>query len=231
MRSADQSTPARIRDAAITLFAERGFDVGVRPIAAAAGVSAGLVLHHFGSKDGLRQACDDYVAEQIRQDKVAALRAPDPASWLAQLNATESYAPLTAYLMRSLHTGTDLAKSLWRRMIDNAEDYLAEGVRAGTIKPSADPRARARYLAMIGGGGLLLYLQLHDTPDDFEAVLRDYVRDMVPPALELYTQGLLTDASLYEAMVTDRTGTRPAADHPDAGNPTTADDGGGPDDR
>ena len=33
----------------------------VRAIAAEVGVSPALLLHHFGSKDGLRDACDDHV--------------------------------------------------------------------------------------------------------------------------------------------------------------------------
>ena len=61
-------------------------------------------------------------------------------------------------------------------MIDNVEQYLDEGVRAGTVKPSRDPEARAKYLAMAGGGAFLLYLQLHDNPTDLRAVLRDYSR-------------------------------------------------------
>jgi len=56
MRSVDDLTAAaRIRDAAIERFGEQGFSVGLRPIAEAAGVSAALVIHHFGSKDGLRR--------------------------------------------------------------------------------------------------------------------------------------------------------------------------------
>ena len=71
MRSADDLTAtARIRDAAIEQFGEHGFGVGLRAIAKAAGVSPGLVIHHFGSKDGLRKACDDYVAEKIRTTKI-----------------------------------------------------------------------------------------------------------------------------------------------------------------
>ncbi|WP_280443543.1 helix-turn-helix domain-containing protein, partial [Nocardia brasiliensis] len=41
-----------MRDAAIEGFGDQGFQVGVRAIAKAAGVSPGLVNHHFGSKDG-----------------------------------------------------------------------------------------------------------------------------------------------------------------------------------
>jgi AcrR family transcriptional regulator len=201
MRSSDLTAAARIRDAAIAQFGAHGFGVGLRQIAEAAGVSAALVIHHFGSKDGLRAACDDYVAEAIRTSKSEAMRSHDPASWLAQLSEIESYAPLTAYLMRSLQSGADLAKTLWRTMIANAEEYLDEGVRAGTLKPSRDPKARARYLAISGGGGLLLYLQMHEDPTDLAAVLRDYSTDMVLPALELYTEGLMADRTMYDAFL------------------------------
>lgn len=201
MRSADLTAAARIRDAAIEQFGEHGFGVGLRAIAEAAGVSAALVIHHFGSKDGLRKACEDYIAETIRGTKSEALRSNDPATWFAQMAEIEEYAPLMAYLVRSMQTGGELANMLWRRMIDNAEEYMEEGVRAGTIKPSRDPKARARYLAITGGGGFLLYIQMHEAPTDLRAVLRDYSRDMILPALEVYTEGLLTDRTMYDAFL------------------------------
>jgi AcrR family transcriptional regulator len=201
MRSADLTAAARIRDAAIEQFGERGFGVGLRAIAEAAGVSAALVIHHFGSKEGLRKACDDYVAEEIRSSKSEAMQSNDPASWLAQMAEIEAYAPMMAYLVRSMQAGGDLAKILWYRMIDNAEQYMDEGVRAGTIKPSRDPHARAKYLALAGGGAFLLYIQMHETPTDLRAVLRDYARDMVLPALELYTEGLMADRTMYDAFL------------------------------
>jgi AcrR family transcriptional regulator len=201
MRSADLTATARIRDAAIEQFGQHGFDVGLRTIAEAAGVSAALVIHHFGSKDGLRKACDDFVAEEIRSSKSEAIRSNDPATWLAQMADIESYAPLTAYLVRSLQAGGELATMLWHRMTEDAEEYMAEGVRAGTIKPSRNPHARAEFLTITSGGGLLLYLQMHETPTDLRAVLRDYARDMVLPALEIYTEGLMADRTMYDAFL------------------------------
>lgn len=205
MRSADDLTAvARIRDAAIDLFGRDGFRVSVRAIAAAAGVSPGLVIHHFGSKDNLHRACDDYVAETIRAAKSESIQTSDPATWLAQLAEIEQYAPMMAYLVRSLQSGGDLAKALWHNMIDNTEQYIEDGVRAGTIKPSVDPKARARFMGMTGGGAFLLYLQLHPDPSDLRAVLRDYSEEMVLPALELYTHGLLTDSTMYDAFLARR---------------------------
>jgi AcrR family transcriptional regulator len=207
MRSADDLTAAaRIRDAAIAQFGEHGFGVGLRSIAEAAGVSAALVIHHFGSKDGLRKACDDYVAEEIRSGKSEAMRSSDPATWFAAMAEIEEYAPLMAYLVRTMQSGGELANTLWRRMIDNAESYLDEGVQTGILKPSRDPRARAKYLGITGGGGFLLYLQMHETPTDLRAVLRDYARDMILPSLELYTEGLMTDSTMYDAFLAQAEG-------------------------
>ena len=66
--TSDLTAKATIRNAALRLFADRGPDaVTVRQVAAAAGVSPALVMHHFGSKAGLRESVDDHVAQQLRR--------------------------------------------------------------------------------------------------------------------------------------------------------------------
>ena len=201
MRSADLTAAARIRDAAIEQFGQHGFGVGLRAIADAAGVSAALVIHHFGSKEGLRKACDDFVVEEIRSSKSETIQSTDPATWFAALAEIESFAPLVSYLVRSMQSGGELAKMLWQSMIDNAYEYMEEGVRAGTVRPSRDPYARARFLSLAGGGAMLLYLQMHETPTDLKAVLRDYSRDMVLPSLEVYTEGVMADRTMFDAFL------------------------------
>ncbi|MGZ8715092.1 MAG: helix-turn-helix domain-containing protein, partial [Mycobacterium sp.] len=87
MRSAsdDRTAIARIRDAAIDQWGQNGFNVGLRSVAEAAGVSAALVIHHFGSKDGLRKACDEYVAEEVRQSKSESSQSSDPPRGFAPM--------------------------------------------------------------------------------------------------------------------------------------------------
>lgn len=64
----DVTTRARIRDTAMRLFAEHGVrETTIRTIATEAGVAPGLVSHHFGSKQGLRDACDAYVMDYLRR--------------------------------------------------------------------------------------------------------------------------------------------------------------------
>ncbi|PBJ67354.1 TetR family transcriptional regulator [Mycobacterium avium subsp. hominissuis] len=63
----DLTARARIRHAALREFGEKGYEgATIRSIAAAAGVSSGLLRHHFGSKQELRQACDDYLVKTMR---------------------------------------------------------------------------------------------------------------------------------------------------------------------
>jgi AcrR family transcriptional regulator len=62
----DLTARARIVDAALAQFASRGTAATMRSIAEAAGVSVGLVQHHFGTKDGLREACDERVLALVR---------------------------------------------------------------------------------------------------------------------------------------------------------------------
>jgi len=197
----DRDERQRIVEVAIERFGQHGFDVEPSAIAEAAGMSTERVGSLFGSTDSLRKACEEHILTTIRTAKSEALQSMSPTTWFAELATIESYAPMMAYLVRSMLHGGALGRGLMRQMIDNAEQYLDEAVRAGSIKPSRDPKARAKFLSISNGGGFLLYLNLHENPTDMAAVLRDYGREMVLPALELYTDGLMTDAGMYEAFL------------------------------
>jgi AcrR family transcriptional regulator len=204
----DLTTAARIRDTAIEVFGEHGFQVGVRKIAAAAGVSPGLVNHHFGSKDGLRAACDDRVLQLIRDEKVKAITASSmKAGMLDALAEVESYAPLVAYMVRSLQAGGPMAESLFEHMTADAEGYLEKAVEAGRIKPSRDPAARARYLMMLNVGATMLYMQMRQHRDekiDYRKAIRELTEELTPPALEFYTQGLITDPTILDTFTKEK---------------------------
>ncbi|MBF6167759.1 TetR family transcriptional regulator [Streptomyces gardneri] len=204
----DLTTAARIRDTAIEVFGEHGFQVGVRKIAAAAGVSPGLVNHHFGSKDGLRAACDERVLQLIRDEKVKAITASSmKAGMLESLAELESYAPLVAYMVRSLQAGGPMAESLFEHMVADAEGYLERAVQAGAIKPSRDPAARARYLMMLNVGATMLYMQMRQHRDekiDYRKAIRELSDELTPPALEFYTQGLLTDPTILDTFTKEK---------------------------
>ena len=204
MRSAeaDLTARARIRDAAIARFAADGFAASVRTIAADAGVSPGLLGHHYGSKDGLRAACDEHVLAQLRDAETTSLNGP--ADMLATLGQVEEFAPLVGYLLQTLVSGGELATTFLDRMTADAERGLAEAVAGGTIKPSRDPAARAAHLVDVGIGALLTFTRRHPPVDgDLRSVLRAYADARTLPGLELYTEGLLTDSTLLDGWLAE----------------------------
>ena len=205
--ASDVTARARIRDAAIRRFAADGFGAPVRAIAADAGVSPGLVIHHFGSKEALRAACDEQVLQDVRVAKTEAIVRGTPADMLVQLAHLDEYAALTGYLVQALHAGGDLADDFLDRLTEDAEAYLEEAVAAGRVRPSRDPAARARFLARASVGGLLVYLRRHP-PDrgDYRSTLRAYIDEIALPVLELYTEGLLADSGLLDAYLAGRAG-------------------------
>ncbi|MGW6375886.1 TetR family transcriptional regulator [Rhodococcus sp. NPDC055112] len=225
---ADSTTPdrdltarARIRDTAIRVFGEQGFATGVRAIATAAGVSPGLVNHHFGSKDGLRAECDAHVLEIIREQKAQAMSTPGPAGAIAALSELEQYAPVVAYMVRSFQAGGRLAESLFEHMVADTEEYLAIGVRSGKLRASRDPKARARYLTLNNVGALLLYLQIRADREgtlDYATAIRDLSDEITLPALEMYAEGIFTDSALLDAFLATDAGAPKS--HPDAEPPT-----------
>ena len=57
----------------------------MRAVAAEAGVSPALVIHHFGSKDALRAACDEHVLRVIREAETEAFASSHRATCSRQL--------------------------------------------------------------------------------------------------------------------------------------------------
>lgn len=73
-----EATRARILQAALALVADHGIDgTSIRDVAAGAKVSLATVLHYYGSKEGLYEACIDAMyleLEALRGTLLAALR-------------------------------------------------------------------------------------------------------------------------------------------------------------
>ncbi|WP_028046113.1 TetR/AcrR family transcriptional regulator [Cellulomonas sp. URHE0023] len=206
MRSTDDLTArARIRDAAVARFGRDGFGVGVRLIAADAGVSAGLVIHHFGSKDGLRAACDEFVLETIRHEKSDAMADQSPGEVIGRLATIDAYAPLFAYVVQSLMEGGALAGTFVDGLVADADAYLATGEEAGTVRPSDDPAGRSRTLVATQVG-LIVMAQLDAAAgrgtaptEDPATAMKELYAGTVLATLELYTHGLFTDGGYLNA--------------------------------
>ena len=168
----DRTARAVIRDEALRLFADRGPDaVALRAVAAAAGVSPGLVVHHYGSLDGLRAAVDTYVLDVF--DAVLAEALADAGPELYDEAATASIAaalirhlppdsPVPAYLRRLLLSDTDAARRLFERLYRLAGATLDSMVAAGLAAPGADPAVRVAVLLVNDLALLLLRDRIAD---------------------------------------------------------------------
>ncbi|MGP9536891.1 TetR family transcriptional regulator [Brachybacterium sp. AOP43-C2-M15] len=197
----------RILRAALRRFAVDGLAAPLRAVAQDAGVSAGLIIHHYGSRDQLLASCDRRALEVTREQKLEVM-AGGSGVMLAQMAEAERYAPIVGYVLRRLQAGGPLAHQLVGRFVADAQEYIEQGVRAGLITPSRDPAARARVLIEMTLGALLLQLPAqreHLDLEELPAWLRAYSEALLPPVLELYTEPLLADSSMLDAyLATDQ---------------------------
>lgn len=195
----DLTGRARLRDAAIECFAASGFGESLRAIAARAGVSAGLVRHHFGSKEMLRAECDATVLARYTKLKTESLNS-DPKQLFAQFPASNEAGILLVYILRSVREGGAAGREFIEQMVAEALGFTRDAVARGLVVPSRDEEARVRYLTYQAIGALVVRLAMNpDTPlDDFQAVMGQFYTDSILPTLELYTEGLFTDRTYLE---------------------------------
>ena len=196
----DRTARARIRDAALEHFAADGVArTTIRSVAASAGVSPALVIHHFGSKDRLRQACDQYVVEGIGARKREAVAAGPGVDPIGALREAEEGPSILRYLARTLVDGSPHVRALVDDMVEDAVAYMAEGERTGLLKPSDQPRERAVVLVMWQLGALVLHdhvarLLGADLTEGTEGMVRWAV-----PAAEILSRGVMAD-ELYDRV-------------------------------
>ncbi|MET7398698.1 helix-turn-helix domain-containing protein [Dactylosporangium sp. NPDC005572] len=152
----DLTARARIRDAAIRLFAERGMDgTTVRDITQAAGVSPGLLRHHFGSKEALREECDTYVLDrmiEIKQELVFDGKLANPAA-LPSIHPTILL--YYKYVTQALLDGSRSAASMFDDMVALTEQWIAKNA------PDVSEDHRAYAAVMVGMQSGMLAMHNH----------------------------------------------------------------------
>ncbi|SDK84602.1 transcriptional regulator, TetR family [Lentzea albidocapillata subsp. violacea] len=202
MRSAsDLTARARIRDAALARFGTDGIaGTSVRAVAADAGVSPALVMHHFGSKDELRQACDDYVLDSIRNGGEAATEA------LGEI--LRAATPVRRYLARALLDDTPAAGALFAEIVERTEAWLAAGEDEGWVRASADAKARAVTYVSWLLAPLVLGNQVGRLLGGDPAETATAVRG-ARAGLEMLTHGLFADDRWLTAFTDIEKRTRP----------------------
>ena len=145
--ASDLTARAKIRNAALDLYAEYGEDrVSMRMVAAHAGVTVGLVQHHFKTKDGVRDAVEQLVVDYHAQAIADAPAGESPAESAAARDRAvaemlRAHPPVVDYLRRVLLDPHNGGGTLLGRLTELSRQGVVEmrGTgRASTERSIAD---------------------------------------------------------------------------------------------
>jgi AcrR family transcriptional regulator len=152
----EKGTKEKIFDAAVDLFAERGYDrVSVRDIARAVGITESAVYRHYASKDEILDSIFAYVEGRIYQQApegsvdaiVEALSLEEilqsvPRFMIADRNLARIARIMLIELYHNEKIGNYFRRELMERPIDETEVLFRKLMERGKIRP-CNPRAVA----------------------------------------------------------------------------------------
>jgi AcrR family transcriptional regulator len=153
------SPDERIVTAALEGFARDGVAAtSIRDVAAAAGVSPGLVQHYFPSKTALRAAVDEHVTEaaraalEVRQVEGDIIE--DLAERLTALVA-EHFVALR-YVARGVAEGDEAALAIFDTLMALCRSQLADLEGQGLLRPGLDLEWAALHTVLINLGTVIM---------------------------------------------------------------------------
>jgi AcrR family transcriptional regulator len=133
----------RIREAAMKSFATQGAsNTSLRAVASAAGVSLGLVQHHFATKAGLIKAVDDYVLAVVITQITQPV--PDTASdSVAEIGdrvtqMISDYPDIVDYVGRALIDGRPVGKMIFDALLNSGTARWNQRGERGETRPDLD---------------------------------------------------------------------------------------------
>ena len=137
------SSAERIREAALANFAVHGTaSTSLRTVAATAGVSLGMVQHHFATKSGLIKAVDDYVVSLVIGGMAQPIPEP-PADSIADVGSRVTgliakHPDVAAYLSRAMVDGSPLGVTLFDALMDVGMARWELRAERGELRPDVD---------------------------------------------------------------------------------------------
>jgi TetR/AcrR family transcriptional regulator, regulator of cefoperazone and chloramphenicol sensitivity len=194
----DLTAAAAIRIAAMKLFAERGYaEVTVRQIASAAGVSAALVIHHYGSKENLRSVLEERVAafvESMLADLARVTEEGGSAS-VAELfsDRLEREPGMAGYVRRLLADGGPAGVDLFGRLYQVTRAGMEALERAGVVRPSGDEAVRNAFLLSNDLAALLFRPHLSQVVG-IDPLSRDGLVRWSAEVVDVYSNGVFAAA-------------------------------------
>lgn len=197
--ASDVTMRTRIRDSAIELFGERGFHrATIREIAARAGASPGLVLHHFGSKDGLRDECDSHVLSTLLADRRSLGDSPRSEDVERILSSAGVHRAGLGYLSRMMTEPGAASTRVFDAFLEQTREMMRGQETAGSTRSMSNPDVTAVLVTAYGMAPLLLNAHIARVLG-VDPLSPEGARLLALPGLELFTHGLYRDDSLLQA--------------------------------
>lgn len=168
-----QSSAERIRNAALANFAVHGTaSTSLRAVAATAGVSLGMVQHHFATKSGLIKAVDDYVVSLVIGGMAQPIPEP-PADSITDIGSRVTgliaeHPDVAAYVSRAMVDGSPLGVTLFDALMKVGMARWQLRAERGEVRPDVDlvwATINAMVLA-VGGISLRAHVDRH-LPESF----------------------------------------------------------------
>lgn len=174
----------------VELFSEKGFNsVSIREVTSAAGVSPGLLIHHFKSKEAFIKACIDEVFGEVLSFKTE----PNPLDMNTQLNKWKSnpefYKTPLKFFKAVMSSNSEYSKQLFELILDGSRKVLEDGVKNGLVKKPSDLEMTNLVLAVNSLGTILLSDYIRDQLGG-EFTDPEYAQGFMQANLEIYTNGV-----------------------------------------
>ena len=162
------------------MFAEVGFDgASIRRIAEAADVSPALVMHHYGSKEGLRTACYEYARSATEQSLGRIVSLMSGAQPATDAVFDEPAPTLLAYVARAVVDGTPAGDRLMDDVVSAVLAVQDQSVADGVMADTDDRVMRAVLLTLYDLAPVILARHVErltgsdpHAPDGFSRVAR-----------------------------------------------------------
>jgi AcrR family transcriptional regulator len=154
------STTERIRNAALRSFATNGAAAtSLRTVASAAGVSLGLVQHHYATKAGLIKAVDEHVLSQV----LTAMSQPIPEAGDSLVEVGHRVGKIVSeqtdiadYLGRALIDGSPLGASIFDALVGFGTARWHQRNERGELRPDLDLTWAAMNAMVLALGAVVL---------------------------------------------------------------------------
>jgi AcrR family transcriptional regulator len=152
----------RIRDAALKSFATHGAAAtSLRSVASDAGVSLGLVQHHFVTKAGLIKAVDDYVMDVVIDVVAKQPVSKPPRDSIADMGSRVNtlladHPDVVDYFGRALIDGSQLGITIWDTLVAFGTARWTARKENGEARPDIDVTWAALNSLVLALGTLIV---------------------------------------------------------------------------